>query len=96
MTQTVYGNNLTKFVPLNAWFRWWMLRSFLECGVSAKTICKRLGWRLGKLSRVLFASDYDLRIDDIAVWSCAIAGGLLDFKLIPNDRACGNNVDNRP
>lgn len=83
MTHTVYGNNLTKFVPLNAWFRWWMLRSFLESNVSAKTIRKRLGWRLDKLSRVLFASDYTLRLDDLAVWFFAIDGALLDFKLIP-------------
>lgn len=85
VSNTVYGNNLTKFVPLNAWFRWWMLRSFLECGVSAKTICKRLCWRLGKLSRVLFASEYELTLNDISDWFTVKHGddAILDFKIIP-------------
>lgn len=85
MTHTVYGDNLTKFVPLNAWFRWWMLRSFLESKVSAKTIRKRLGWRLDKLSRVLFASEYELTLRDLSDWFTVKHGddAILDFKIIP-------------
>lgn len=82
----VYGHNLTKFVELNAWFRYWMLRAFLDSGLSSKTIRKRLGWRLDKLSKVLFSTDYTLSLDDLAVWFFAIDGSMLDFKLVDRDR----------
>ena len=95
VSNTVYGHNLTKFVPLNVWFRWWMLRTFLESKMSAKTIRNRLGWGHVKFSRVLFASEYDISLRDLGVWFYVIHGddAILDFKLIP--LACGNNVDNR-
>lgn len=82
MKQTLYGHNLTRFISLNQWFRWWMLKSFLNSGLSSKTLRKRLGWRNEKFNRVLLASDYTLRIDDLAVWFFALDGSMLDFKLV--------------
>ncbi|SCB30778.1 hypothetical protein [Rhizobium lusitanum] len=83
----LYGQNLTKFVDLNTWFRWWMLKSFLDKGISSRTMCRRLGWRQDKLERVLVASNYTLRIDDLAVWFFALDGSMLNFKLVPLDAA---------
>lgn len=91
-SKMLYGHNLTKFVDLNTWFRWWMLRSFLDSDVSSKTIRKRLGWRLDKLEKVLFSSHYTLRLDDLAVWFFAINGSLLDFKLVDNSVESGGTV----
>jgi hypothetical protein len=68
-------------VRLNDWFRWWMLKEFLQSKVSERTMRKRLGWSKVKLGRVLFASHFDLTLDDLAVWFFAIDGRLLDFKL---------------
>ncbi|MGR9386395.1 hypothetical protein [Rhizobium leguminosarum] len=79
----LYGQNLTKFVDLNAWMRWLMFSLFLSNGEQAKITRKRLGWRKEKFDRVMLATDYVLTLRDVSDFFFVVEGVKLDFKLVP-------------
>jgi hypothetical protein len=88
----LYGQNLTKFVDLNAWMRWLMFSLFLSNGEKAKITRKRLGWRKEKFDRVMLATDYVLTLRDVSDFFVVVEGVKLDFKLVPVDKPCGDRV----